>query len=114
MAKHDKRVEFKHLIQGAITVLEHESRFSELSRFALGMISEGEKVRRFQQGLRPTIRNKVVPLAIREYFELVKRALLVKQDIEDINQIREQREDRKGKQKVGESSQRRPQNQQQR
>ena len=38
----------------------------------------------------------------------------MEQDIEDTNQIREQRGDRKGKQKVGESSQRRSQNQQQR
>ena len=59
-------------------MLEYESRFAELSRFAMGMISEeGEKVRRFQQGLRLVIRNKLVPLATRDYSELVKRALLV-------------------------------------
>ena len=52
--------------------------------------------------MRPAIRNRLVPLAIRNYFELVKRALLVEQDIKDTNQIREQMEDRKGKQKVGE------------
>ncbi|KAJ9672728.1 hypothetical protein PVL29_026082 [Vitis rotundifolia] len=106
VAKHAKRMEFEHLIQGTMSVLEYESRFSELSRFALGMISdEGEKARRFQQGLRPAIRNRLVPLAIRDYSELVKRALLVEQDIEETNQIQEQRGDRKGKQRVGESSQ---------
>ncbi|RVW60606.1 Retrovirus-related Pol polyprotein from transposon 17.6 [Vitis vinifera] len=47
VAKHAKRMEFEHLIQGTMSVLEYESRFSELSRFALGMISEeGEKARR--------------------------------------------------------------------
>ena len=40
MAKHAKRIEFEHLIQGTMTVLEYESRFSKLSRFAMGMISE--------------------------------------------------------------------------
>ncbi|XP_034701176.1 uncharacterized protein LOC117926612 [Vitis riparia] len=106
VAKHAKRMEFEHLIQGTMSVLEYESRFSELSRFALGMISEeGEKARRFQQGLRPTIRNRLVPLAIRDYSELVKRALLVEQDIDETNQIREQKGDRKGKQRMGESSQ---------
>ncbi|KAJ9701354.1 hypothetical protein PVL29_006624 [Vitis rotundifolia] len=80
VANHAKRMEFEYLIQGTMSVLEYESRFSELSRFALGMISEeGEKVRRFQ----------LVPLAIRDYSELVKRALLVEQDIEETNQIRE-------------------------
>ena len=49
VAKHAKRMEFEHLIQGTMSVLEYESRFSELSRFALGMIGEeGKKARRFQ------------------------------------------------------------------
>ena len=68
-----------------MTVMEYEFRFSELSRFALGMLSEdGEKARRFQQVLKLAIRNRVVPLAIRDYSELVKRASLVEQDIKDI------------------------------
>ncbi|RVW39784.1 Retrovirus-related Pol polyprotein from transposon 17.6 [Vitis vinifera] len=47
VAKHAKRMEFEHLIQGTMSVLEYESRFSELSRFALGMIGEeGKKARR--------------------------------------------------------------------
>ncbi|RVW41810.1 Transposon Ty3-I Gag-Pol polyprotein [Vitis vinifera] len=47
VAKHAKRMEFEHLIQGTMSVQEYESRFSELSRFALRMISEeGEKARR--------------------------------------------------------------------
>ncbi|KAL6329093.1 hypothetical protein AAG906_007442 [Vitis piasezkii] len=47
VAKHAKRMEFEHLIQGTMSVLEYESRFSELSRFDLGMINEeGEKARR--------------------------------------------------------------------
>ena len=89
-----------------MSVLEYESRFSELSRFSLGMIGEeGEKARRFQQGLRPAIRNRLVPLAIRDYSKLVKRALLVEQDIDETNQIRKQNGDRKWKQRMKESSQ---------
>ena len=49
-----------------------------MSRFALGMINEeGQKARRFQEGLRLAIRNRVVPLAIRNYYELGKRAWFV-------------------------------------
>ena len=90
-----------------MTVMEYEFRFSELSRFALGMLSEdGEKARRFQQGLRLAIRNRVVPLAIRDYSELVKRA----------GGARYQRhKSKKGigreNRKIGGSSQRRPLNQ---
>ncbi|RVW98761.1 Transposon Tf2-2 polyprotein [Vitis vinifera] len=53
MAKHAKRMKFEHLIQGTI--------------------EEGEKARRFQQGLRPAIRNRLVPLTIRDYSELRQR-----------------------------------------
>ena len=108
VAKHAKKMEFEHLIQGTMLMLEYESHFSELSRFALGMINEEEeKARRFQQGLRPAIRNRLVPLAIRDYSELVKRVLLVEQDIKETNQIREQMRYRKGKQRIGKSSQKR-------
>ena len=47
--------------------------------------------------MRLAIRNKLVQLAIRDYSEFVKKALLVKQDIKETNQIREQMRDRKGK-----------------
>ena len=49
VAKHAKRMEFEHLIHRTMLVLEYESRFLELSRFAMGMISEkGEKTRRMK------------------------------------------------------------------
>ena len=115
VAKHAKRMEFEHLIQGTMSVLEYESHFLELSRFALGMINEeGENARRFQSGLRPAIKNRLVLVTIKDYSELVKKALLVEQDIEETNQIREQMGDRKGKQRIGESSQRRSQGPRQR
>ena len=88
MTKHAKKMEFEHLIQGTMSVLEYESYFLELSRFSMRMISEGgEKTKRFQQVLRPARRNRVVPLVIRDYFELVKRALLVEQDIKETHQV---------------------------
>ena len=40
VAKHAKMMEFEHLIQGTMSVLEYESHFSKLSRFAIGMINE--------------------------------------------------------------------------
>ena len=81
-------------------MLKYESYFSELSKFALGMINKkGKNARKFQQGLRPTIRNMVVPLAIRDLPELVKKTLLVEEDIDDTNQIQKQKGDGKGKQK---------------
>ena len=40
VAKHAKMMEFEHLIQGTMSMLEYESIFFELSIFDLGMISE--------------------------------------------------------------------------
>ena len=60
---------------------------------------KGKNARKFQQGLRPTIRNMMVPLAIKDLPKLVKKALLVEEDIDDTNQIQEQKGDGKGKQK---------------
>lgn len=75
MAKHAKRMEFEHLIQGTMIVLEYKSHFFELSRFTLGMIGEeGEKGKEVLTGIGPAIRNKVVPLVVRYYSKLVKRA----------------------------------------
>ncbi|RVW36979.1 hypothetical protein CK203_103687 [Vitis vinifera] len=59
------------------------------------------KARRFQQGLRPAIRNRLVPLAIRDYSELVKRALLVEQDIEKPTKFRSKRGIEKGNKEWG-------------
>ena len=55
--------------------------------------------------MRLAIRNRLVPLAIKDYSELVKRVLMVEQDIEKTNQIWEQIGDRKCKQRMRESSQ---------
>ncbi|RVW37741.1 hypothetical protein CK203_116444 [Vitis vinifera] len=41
--EHAKMMEFEHLIQGTMSVLEYESHFSKLSRFALRMISEEKR-----------------------------------------------------------------------
>lgn len=69
-------------------MLEYESCFSELSRFAVGIINEeGKQEKKVPVGLRIAIKNRVVSLTIRDYIELVKRALLVEQDIDDTNQI---------------------------
>ena len=64
--------------------------------------------------MRPIFRNRLVPLAIRDCSELIKRVLLVEQDIEETNQIQEQKGDRKGKQRMEESSHMRSQGPQQR
>ena len=54
---------FLDLRQGSTTVVEYERRFTELSCYAMEFIStEANRAKRFEQGLRPAIREKLVAL----------------------------------------------------
>ena len=45
--------------------------------------TEANRAKRFEQGLRPVIREKLVALKIRDYGDIVDRAALGERDIED-------------------------------
>lgn len=76
--------DFLALRQGGMTVAEYERKFEELSRYATDFISsEARRAKLFEQGLRPTIREKLVVLKIRDYGDLVDKAALVERDTED-------------------------------
>ena len=78
------KADFLALRQGSTTMVEYERRFTELSRYAMEFIStEANRAKRFEMGLRPAIREKLVALKIRDYRDIVDRAVLVERDIED-------------------------------
>ena len=53
-------------------MVEYERRFTELSHYAMEFIStEVNRAKRFEQGLRPVIREKLVALKIRDYGDIV-------------------------------------------
>ena len=58
-----KAQEFLELKQGTMTVIEFVARFTELARFADGyMATDMAKVRRFENGLKLSIRGRIVRL----------------------------------------------------
>ena len=60
-ARHAKAQEFLELKQGTMTVLEYVVRFKELARFADDYVAMNmTKVRRFENGLKLSIRGKIV------------------------------------------------------
>ena len=64
-------------------MVEYERRFTELSCYAKEFSSmEANQAKRFEQGLRPAIQEKLVALKIRDYEDMVDRAALVERDIE--------------------------------
>ena len=64
-ARHTKAQEFLELKQGAMTMIEYVARFTELARFANDYVAtDAAKVRRFENGLRLSIRGRIVGLRL--------------------------------------------------
>ena len=63
------------LKQGDRTVDDYHAEFEALSRFApLLVADERKKVRRFQKGLKLTIRNRLVPLGLTKFSQALASA----------------------------------------
>ncbi|CAL9019208.1 unnamed protein product [Prunus brigantina] len=70
-----KAREFVNLVQGNLTVDQYQSKFEELMRFAPYMIpDDATKAKRFEEGLRPSILEKVDILKLSKYADVVDRA----------------------------------------
>ena len=60
-SRHTKAQEFLELKQGTMTILEYVARFTELAHFADDyMATDMAKVRRFENGLKLSIRGRIV------------------------------------------------------
>ncbi|KAK8937110.1 hypothetical protein KSP39_PZI012149 [Platanthera zijinensis] len=81
---------FLRLVQGPRSVLEYETEFANLAFYAEAFVpNEKERCRRFQEGLRDSIRSILVPLEIRDYGALVQKARLMEIDAEKTQRRRE-------------------------
>ena len=64
-ARHAKAQEFRELKQGAMTVMEYVARFTEVARFADDYVATNmAKVRRLENGLKLSIRARIVGLRL--------------------------------------------------
>ncbi|RVW81511.1 Retrovirus-related Pol polyprotein from transposon 17.6 [Vitis vinifera] len=78
-----------------LTVAQYEAKFIELSRFAPQLIAtEEEKALKFQDGLKPYLKNKISILKLSVNSEVVDRALIAEKDNEELHQYREQQRKR--------------------
>ena len=69
---------------------QYEVKFMELSRFSPQLLAtEEEKTLKFQDGLKPYLKNKISILKLGVYLKVVDRALVAKKDNEDLHQYRE-------------------------
>ena len=89
-ARHAKAQEFLELKQVTMTVMEYEARFTELSRFADDyMATDMAKVRRFENGLKLSIRGRIVGLRLQEMDSMVGTALTIERKIKDAQSTRD-------------------------
>ena len=89
-ARHAKAQDFLELKQGAMIVMDYVARFTKLSRFADDYVAtDMAKVMRFENGLKLSIRGKIVSLRLQDMESMVGTALTIKREIEDARGIRD-------------------------
>ena len=89
-ARHAKAREFLELKQGTMTVLEYVAKFIELARFGDDYVaSDMAKVKKFEDGLKLSIRGKIVGLLLQDMDSMVRTALAIEREIDDAWSIRD-------------------------
>ena len=83
-ARHAKAQEFLELKQGTMTVMEYVAKFTELAHFADDYVAtDMAKVRRFENGLKLSIRGRIVGLRLHDMDSMVGTALTIEREIDD-------------------------------
>ena len=71
-----------------MTVLEYVARFTELARFVDDyMATDLTKVRRFEDGLRLSIRGKIEGLLLQDMDSMVRTVMVIDSEIVDVKSI---------------------------
>ncbi|MQL92857.1 hypothetical protein Taro_025493 [Colocasia esculenta] len=75
--------EFLTLTQGSMSVLEYETRFAELSKYAPHIVADDQrKVKKFIMGLKPSLRMRLVALGHRSMEEALSAACMQEAEME--------------------------------
>ena len=89
-ARHAKAREFLELKQGSMTVLEYVAKFTELARFGDDHVAtDMAKVRKFEDGLKLFIRDKIVGFLLQDMDSMVRTAMTIEREIDDTQSIRD-------------------------
>ena len=87
-ARHEKAQEFVELKQGMMTVLEYVAKFTELACFADDYVAiDMAKVRKFEDGLKLSIRGKIMGLLLQDMDLMIKTAMAIEREVEGARNI---------------------------
>ena len=90
-ARHAKPWEFLELKQGTMIMLEYVAKFTELAHFADNYVATDiAKVRKFEDGLKLSIRGKVEGLLLQDMDLMVKIAMVIEWEVDDTRNIQEE------------------------
>ena len=85
-----KAQEFLELKQGTMTVLEYVAKFIELACFADDYVAtDMVKVRKFENGLKLSIRGKIVGLLLHDLDSMVRTVMAIEREVDDVCGIRD-------------------------
>ena len=89
-ARHAKAQEFLELRHGTMTVLEYVARFTKFACFGDDYVAtDTAKIRRFEDGLKLSIRGKIVGHNLKDMDSMVSKTLIIKGEIENARSIRD-------------------------
>ena len=89
-ARHVKAQEFLELRQGMMRVMEYMARFTELARFGDDYVATYmAKVRRFENGLKLSIRGRIVGFRLQDMDSVIGIALAIEREMDDAQGIRD-------------------------
>ena len=88
--RHAKAQEFLELKKGTMTMMDYVARFTELARFADDYVAtDMAKVRRFEKGLKLSIRARIVGLRLQDMDFMFGTTLTIEREIEDDQSTRD-------------------------
>ena len=88
--RYAKAQEFLELKQGAMIVMAYVARFIELALFTDNYVAtDAAKVKRFENGLRLSIRGRIVGLCLQDMDSMVRTAMTIEREIEDARSTRD-------------------------
>ena len=89
-ARHAKAREFLEPKQGTMTVLEYVSKFIELEHFTNDYVATNmAKLRKFEDGLKLSIRGKIMGLLLQDLDLMVKTTMTIEREVDDARSIRD-------------------------
>ena len=104
-ARHAMAQKFLELKQGVMTVMDYVPRFKELARFADDYVAtDMVNVRRFENGLKLSMRAWIVGLHLQDMDSMVGTTLTIEREIEDVRSTQDASVNSKRKESLSSSS----------